>query len=570
MEHFKANKSNVKDLLKFSKYRIPPYQRPYSWEKDYIDNFWSYLTDESENYFLGTIVLNDEFLTEEWVKDIVDGQQRFITITILYSVIRDLFLFLGDSEKAKGIQSWYIAFTNDDMQDCWYRISLTSELKDFFEENIQKQKPRDIYEVNWSNKEQKRVLENYKFFLSSIKEDLDKKDDIASKISYLQSLRDKVGQLDIVYIEVSSEEDAYTFFETINATGMKLSTADVLKNLLFKKTPIKDKVKEKWDEVLENLKNQDSDFDITRFIRHYWLSKHDKVGDKKLYHAIKKSIDVDKEYKGDYNLFIDELIYNSLLYRQILYPNAIELDVLGRGLYRNLKNLRLLWVLQPNPLILSLLRKLKETDEFKIKEVFSLVEKIEHFTYVYNLVVNKSPSKLEKIYSKNAIRIAKAKNKDELKLSIQECEKDLKQYLPKEEEFKVNFREIRYSKESKDGLRYLFGKLNTNWNEIQIDHVNIEHIFPQNPDSTYSSQDAKEALPYINDIWNLILIWPKINRDASNKKIEDKLNSYENSALPMTKKLIEDIKLKWSKWTVDDIKNRTEELVVAAWKIFSF
>jgi len=161
-----------------------------------------------------------------------------------------------------------------------------------------------------------------------------------SKIQILQNLRDKLSNLDIVYIEVCSEDDAYTFFETINATGMKLSTADILKNLIFKKSGLnREDIESGWNYILENLKNLEDDFDITRFIRHYWLSKHTKVSDRKLYHSIKKSIDKDKEYPS-YDIFLKELKENSDLYHQILYPNSEYLDTLGKSIARNLKNIR--------------------------------------------------------------------------------------------------------------------------------------------------------------------------------------------------------------------------------------
>lgn len=574
MEKFSADKSTVKELIKTQKYRIPSYQRPYSWERDYIDNFWSYLTDDSDNYFLWTIVLNNEYLIDEWVKDIVDWQQRFITITILYSVIRDIFQSLWDWKKSWAIQTNYIAFQDEGWDDSGYKITVWESIREFFEQSIQSQIPRDIYEIDTKllSKEQKRVVENYKSFYEKISEELNKQTDLLSKIKFLENLRDKVSSLDIVFIEVSSEDDAYTFFETINATWMKLSTADVLKNLLFKKTNLsKETIQEKWDEILEKLKNQDKDFDITRFIRHYWLSKHEKISDKRLYHSIKNVIDKKLEYSWSYDTFIQELAYNASIYNQILYPNPLELDQIGRSLYRNFKNLKLLWVLQPNPLLLSILRKLKESKNHQIGELFRLIEKIEHFTFIYNTVVNKSPSKLEKIYSKNAVNFYKAKDVIELKKYIAECEADLRQYLPKEAEFNVNFKELRYSKENNDALRYLFWKLNANWlNELQIDNVNIEHIFPQNPSNLFSGDQIKETIPFINDLWNLILIWPKINREASNKEISEKLMTYENSTLPMTKELIDTIKKNNWIWNKDNIINRTEELTIQAWKILSF
>lgn len=74
-------------------YHIPAYQRPYAWTKDetntLFDDLYGFFTSESddENYFLGSIVLIKENNNRK--ADVIDGQQRLTTLTILFSVLAD-------------------------------------------------------------------------------------------------------------------------------------------------------------------------------------------------------------------------------------------------------------------------------------------------------------------------------------------------------------------------------------------------------------------------------------------------------------------------------------------------
>src|SRR3989304_6903439 len=89
-------KPDAKTIVKIfsdadSYYQVPDYQRPYSWEDEQIEQLWddlnSAIESGDESYFLGPMILiktKDGF-------DVVDGQQRLTTLTILFCVIRDLY-----------------------------------------------------------------------------------------------------------------------------------------------------------------------------------------------------------------------------------------------------------------------------------------------------------------------------------------------------------------------------------------------------------------------------------------------------------------------------------------------
>ena len=81
-----------------STYMIPRYQRPYSWEREQISELWNDLLEsyhENEDFFFGTMIFCPN--PDEKSISVVDGQQRFTTLTILYASIRDALLEMGEA-----------------------------------------------------------------------------------------------------------------------------------------------------------------------------------------------------------------------------------------------------------------------------------------------------------------------------------------------------------------------------------------------------------------------------------------------------------------------------------------
>ena len=71
---------SIAKLLTESFYRIPRFQRPYSWDRTNVEDFWKDAVVENEGqYFIGNFVVYDD----KTAMGIVDGQQRLTTITLL-------------------------------------------------------------------------------------------------------------------------------------------------------------------------------------------------------------------------------------------------------------------------------------------------------------------------------------------------------------------------------------------------------------------------------------------------------------------------------------------------------
>ena len=86
----------VGELLKEGKLRIPSYQRPYKWNRKHIRNLFYDLRDAmgKKEYQIGSVILheNDGHL------DIVDGQQRLISISLFLHLLDDLENYKGANQ----------------------------------------------------------------------------------------------------------------------------------------------------------------------------------------------------------------------------------------------------------------------------------------------------------------------------------------------------------------------------------------------------------------------------------------------------------------------------------------
>ena len=105
---FKPDNKTIQQIFRDTDafYNMPIYQRPYSWDKERVEQLWYDIVEAfrnnqndpnlDSNYFLGSVVV----VKKENGYEVVDGQQRLTTLTILFCTLRDLGLELLPKYKA--------------------------------------------------------------------------------------------------------------------------------------------------------------------------------------------------------------------------------------------------------------------------------------------------------------------------------------------------------------------------------------------------------------------------------------------------------------------------------------
>ena len=571
------------------RYQIPRYQRNYSWKRSQYETLWNDLLDErkrpvSRGMFLGTILLNLPE-TYDHRTEVIDGQQRMITLTILLSSIRDAFNDLSDFNNASKLQRNYIA--NSDLGDEEeIPVLITgAKLQPFFSNHIQHFPRTDDFTLMQAvSEEEKNVERCRKFFDAQIKKQLKEVPDHVQRNAWLVSLSKTITQVILISIEVEFEEDAYAVFESVNAKGMELTLADLLKNLIFRNLRPneegEDTAQRQWDQIIENLDG--TGFPMKKFIRYYWLSKYDFLTESKLFDAVNQKLKIEK--MQTWQQFLDDLVNESARLRRLTHPDSEDYSDLDspRRISEALQAISLMGVSQVYVLLLAISRNLSLKKKWQ-----GDLEFLENFCFRYNVIGKGQAVRVEKSFSNYAreiegvrkleggARIKKLNSiLDKLRNEFSQLAKD---HVPKELFVEGFNREIQYSTtpKKKNVLGYVLLKLNDHigggTGELQVDPrmVNIEHVLPQKP--AQWGLDEKEIEDYVHSIGNLTYLSKKLNSEIGNKPIVEKIVKLKESELPMVKKLVKTIEDNQLVWNEKAIDARANDLAVISfeevWKI---
>ena len=249
---------NLFELLNGKIFRIPDYQRGYAWIEKQLSELWDDIEElpevngEFRKHYTGTIYLEEisAIENEKWLSgvkfyDVVDGQQRLTTISILlFELLKSSeYGFCGETKE--DLMKTYIRKSNSSGNSTIYKFSYANTdnnylylLKIIFEDNTV------ILPQNTQNQYTKNLLFAKIFFAAKFMDlDLDQKEIIFRKLT--SSI-----QFDIRTIE--KDLDVQAVFETMNNRGKPLSTLEKLKNRLIYLT---EKLNESSEDKLKLRKN---------------------------------------------------------------------------------------------------------------------------------------------------------------------------------------------------------------------------------------------------------------------------------------------------------------------------
>jgi uncharacterized protein with ParB-like and HNH nuclease domain len=564
-----ANDKQVQDIFSLGYFKIPRFQRPYSWMDEEVINFWEDVVIRDDgHYFIGSMVV---YQTEKPYYGIVDGQQRLTTITLMLAAIRNAFLDYGDENLARGVHQ-YIEKANIDNVNEYIIKSETSF--PYLQDHIQSFKKADI-QCMVGNEEQnlKSAFELINKKLYSIIPKFDKNDsinDLFQERKYqvletLKSIRNKVLSLKLVFIQLDNEEDAYLIFETLNTRGKDLTTPDLVKNLLLQKLRASnvtlDSYKVMWDGILEKFDDNGLDKNIVEsFLYHHWLSKYGDTTQKQLFGEIKKYIDSSSknESENKSQLLLLEFQKNSDYYVSIVSPDSHQWSPEEKNsIQKSLKALRLFNVKQQTSMILSLIRAYRE-NKMTLRALRKLLWKIECFHFIFNAITSqRSSGSIAPLYSKFAQELSSTDNSDKIQSININLLRKLKEKLPDFDEFEVNFMDLIYTKNKqrdKKIIQYILEKLmGVNINGLPVDYnsASIEHLLPQSK--------GDEAI--VGNIGNLILV----DKITNGEKLKDLDFIKKIEVLKDTKYPIDSCLLSTTQWTEKEIKERGKSMAHKAY-----
>jgi uncharacterized protein with ParB-like and HNH nuclease domain len=554
----------ISDLFSVKKkYVVPRFQREYSWTKEKVSELWEDILSNitinndkqfnHEEYFIGSLVLvgDDKSLSMQ----IVDGQQRLTTITILLSALCQRFIEIDKKNLAESIYENYIAGKDDEGN---YYFKLENETpKPFFQTTIQY---IDKKKESASSEEEKTLLSSYNEFYNYTSIELLMKrigqtsPDTDLYEGFLKAIRDQVvNYLKVIFITVAEEDQAYTIFETLNARGMDLSFVDLIKNKIFKSFTTKhpdDYAKTQWKKLRNTIGSRNGVGSLETFMRNWWIARYNYTSAENVYRHFKK------QWKnGGINSenFLKELLNDAELYVKISSPVLEDFPQQEeKDLYRSLLALKFFNVTQQKPFVLNLF-KVREKKYLTLSDVKDILSFIEKFHFAFNAVCSMRPSGIEQSYSKATRQLFDAKDKNSAKKVIEELKQQLLTRLPDIEKFKDDFSNLKYLKsytKQKKLIQYIFSHIESTkqtTNEFKPDSITLEHILPQS--------SGKED--HISMIGNLLPLGAKLNQEADSNPLAKKIEIYRKSKFLLTQEFTTSNPETWGE---EEIRYRTIKL----------
>lgn len=536
------------------KYIIPKFQRDYSWEAEQWDDLWQDIENmysEKSDHYMGYLVLQTSNENKDSI--IIDGQQRFTTITmIILAAIKAIQKFVDkgidleeNTERIKILKNIYIGNTDPVSLECDNILVLNRNNNGYYREYIVKLGELKLRNTTYTEKLMKKCFEWYEKHLTG---KFDTGRQYAEFITYI------VDHLYFTIIKVSNEMNAFRVFETLNARGVQLSSADLLKNYLFSLVDntvehpgrIKD-LEEKWFALTKNIQAEK----LPDFIRYYWNSKYKTVRANDLFKAIRDKI------KNATDVFTIVTEMNS--YSDVFMALRNADDELWHGENEISDNIRLLILFglkQPYSLLMAAYKSLDTRDFNK------LLKDIIVISFRYSVICGKNPNDIERVYNNIAIQITTEKIYDK---------KRLKEVYIDDNEFVPIFSRKSFVDNSRNNkiIRYILGKIERfsgGTREVNIDGNTdtIEHILPQNPDETWGEDYNFDNLIY--RMGNLCLLEKVYNNELKNKPYADKVILYNKSAFISTKQISEDYPI-WNESTINLRQQKMSNCAKSIWKI---
>lgn len=557
----------IKTIKSFlgDKYHIPNYQREYAWEENELLDFWTDLEnlrngEQTQEHFFGQVVIHNN--EEDGNKYIIDGQQRTITSMIFMRVLQKNLKEIisnsdnetvkseaedDDAEITYNYKGKYSATKNE------LHLTLDELNADYFRENILIKFPNEKRDLKIeTRKAQERMRFAFWFFNKKIIETHQSEKGSFFELidTYYKLFTEKFV---VLYMEATKLEEAFIIFETLNARGKDLETADLLKNYIFSKSSNNFQTVEKnWKKMITFLENNDP----TKYIRYYWNSKYNHTSEKSLYKEITRKI----VNPRDCNDLLNKLVTFAPLYHDLVNPEDCTYFI-NDSVKKNLQILKDLKASTFYPIIISM--KNSEID-YSEEDIAKVLSKIVVLIFRNITICNNVAKAYEMAFS----RIAKAIFDTTINSVDEICATIIKDIVS-DEEFAFTFNNWSGSESSSNKriIRYILRTIyenNPKNQEICTNNnlVHIEHIMPVDNSkwTTISQQDHDDNLWKLG---NLTLLGEKNNIPASNDSFEAKKEFYTQS------KIEENIEIAQIKeWNIEEIKNRQIQLCELAKQIW--
>jgi len=538
-------------------YKVPIFQRDYSWKIDNWTDLWEdfkVLWETGKDHFMGAVVLQK---TGEKQFLVIDGQQRFTTLSVLALAIIKKIQYLIDcgidaednAERISELRRGFLGQKDPASLHYSSKLFLNENNDPFYQRNLlQLSPPQNDKTLIDSDR---LLWQGFEFFYNKLEEFFPNASgaDLATLLS--KFIGDKTM---FIKIEVEDELSAYTLFETLNYRGVDLTVTDLLKNYLFSLiTPSDLRIaKDIWKKVATSVGIDK--FPV--FLRHFWISRKPLVRQEQLFKTIRTEI------KSNQQVFIllNDLDAYSEIYLALQDPYSIFWQG-NRERIKRIREMKLFGVKQQLPLLMVAKEKFSDQEFDKTLKVIS------NISFRYNVIGSRQANRMEELYNAVSQKV--------FNFSVTTAKgvfNEIKELYISDADFKNDFSTLQlYSYgRSKKLARYILFELENNMmqggdRDYELDPATIEHILPENAKADWDQDFPQITQPnYIYRLGNYTLLEDHLNRDCETLPFDQKKPFYERSQYEMTKEIIYNV---WNPITLDNRQNELARKATSIWRI---
>ncbi len=544
----------LKFLQRTNQFRIPIYQRTYSWTRDQCTQLWEDIVrtashHEEGGHFVGSIVYIESGVHHvSTVPEllVIDGQQRLTTLTLLLVAIGRALPpdEAGAEWTTKKLMNYYV-FNREEEGSLRYKLALTMSDRETLRAIIDDRALPDS--------PSRRLLRNFEFFTDRIK---------AAHLS-LDDVIKGLQRLMIVDIALDRTTDnPQLIFESLNSTGLALTQADLIRNyVLMGLSPDHQDAlyASDWYPMEQGFGAEGYTLYFDRFVRDFLTLKTGRIPNiDQIYAAF-------REFARNDPRDIDALVSELRRYSRYFADVALERDE-DPDVCRAIHDINTLRVDVAYPFIMHLadLRDRGAIDKAGLVKSLRLIE-----SYVFRRLICGIPTNtLGKTFAALPAQVTANDPVESLEAAL--LLKDSYRRLPDDAEFKREF----VVKDVYDlrNRNYLLRKLENHGRKetVEVEAYTIEHVMPQNPDlppewrAELGPEWQDVQTRYLHTIGNLTLTG--YNSELSDRPFLEKQameGGFKNSPIYLNHDLA-----RREHWNEADITDRARKLADRATSIW--
>jgi hypothetical protein len=539
MEKLNAETRTIGAILKEEFfYRIPEYQRPFSWD---TDNFEDLIDDvleanKDQEYFLGTIVLHKQ--EKEGVYDVVDGQQRLTSMMVLLACLRDVV----EKEKFKSDIQKKILQEEDVVDNIPLKIRLEVKDRQLFSAVVVTaggtsavKDKSNLPEPEW------RYINAVNIFRSRLKGL--SQGEIEGLIRFISQ------KCVVIFLATHNFTVAFRLFTIVNDRGKQLRRIDILKAIniapdVIIKTTVRNKISHEWEQFEKDLGESKFEgiFHLVRLI----LLRDKPQGDllKEFEERIFDKKDGVTKGEAFFNLVFDYAkLYSSIFEERDFVPEEKHEHVRYRALIH----------IMDSEFIASEWRAclLYFAKQFGPEKFYPFCLKMEK-VYLAQWVKGMRKDERYKDYSNILGTIRTSKKADDVLGAVSYDSAAIVAATQRPDLYNVGF--------AKYFLLHMELAVGENDALKEFTPKSIEHVLPQTPKPTgywAGKHDLGKIKEYVDSIGNLVLLSKGKNSSASNLGFPEKKKKYLESRVSDYPRSIQ--VLGYSDWERKTIEDRTAE-----------